>query len=157
MPIHWVSPERRGKVQRLYQKKKGLFDHCACWDRIIEKNGCVVLGYTAQVNLFKKALAFEFSLREEEAFTIDSHQGEESLVVIFSVVGSQRMGSLTGLDRLLSTCSHAKDSLIISCNFDGLRYGDNQRRLHILRLVQRLFLAENAYLEWRNRQFRLHT
>ncbi len=56
------------------------------------KDIVILTGYTAQVQLLKRSLALDPKVRDVEAYTVDSFQGEEASVVILCMVGTRKLG-----------------------------------------------------------------
>lgn len=111
----------------------------------IPPNEIIVLaGYTAQVALLKRALAFDTVTRDVNASAIEGFQGEETAVAILCIVGSEKLGLVSTPNRLLAGCSRQRDSLVVLCNFDGLQK-ENSRTRFIFNYIERLFDAEKAY------------
>ena len=83
---------------------------------IAAKDIVVLAGYLAHVTLTQRAVALTPGLEDVDTSTIDAYKGEEKLVVILCMMGSQKLGFMSDSARLLTGVFRVGDALAIITN-----------------------------------------
>jgi hypothetical protein len=141
------------------QSKRNIDEAAAVVDLIIDfiakgissQDIMILAGYKAQVKLLTKQLQVLNSMPQYSEIdqvkihTIDSYQGHESSVVIFSLVSTGVLGFLRSPARLLVAVSRARDALVVLGNHSTL---EPRHNTYIYNLIVEYFKSVKAYVHY---------
>ena len=85
-------------------------------NEVSSKDIVMLTDYTTQKNLINRILMKHFILSDVQTHIIDAFQKEETSIIIFNIIESDRLSFLKNFKRLLSVVSRARNELIIICN-----------------------------------------
>uniref|UniRef100_A0A1B6KSE0 AAA+ ATPase domain-containing protein n=2 Tax=Graphocephala atropunctata TaxID=36148 RepID=A0A1B6KSE0_9HEMI len=117
----------------------------------------IITPYNRQKDLIKKKLG---SKQNVEVGSVDSYQGRERDIIIFSCVRTEGVGFMSGVERLNVALTRARQSLIIVGNFKSLEKDTTwasllnnakERRVHRYVSSSQELLSEVIKPEWADR------
>ena len=86
----------------------------------------ILAGYTAQVQLIKRALIRIPTVTDIRCIIIDSFQGEKSPFVILTLMGYKDFGFLKEAERQLVVFNRTRDAIVIISNIHGILNNDRR-------------------------------